>query len=398
LLSAQTKTGENICLGLDYKKEILLDLRRKEEFICPICGETVLLKLGDQRIFHFAHKQGGICRDIYDNESNYHLEGKRQLYQWLIRQKIPSMLEYYDRKIQQRPDIIFNHKGKKYALEYQCSTIPRTIFIKRTNSYLQNGYIPIWILSSSQINNQKKNIVALSNFQYLFLRATASGKFYIPAYCPEKQQFQMIVSITPYSIKNSFVHHAFSSIKKMNVNDFLEPKMNHPVDLSSWNKEIEKFNLNWGLHPNKQNQSFLHEIYLRNLNLFLLPPEIGLPVPHSLLFQTSPIIWQTYLYLDIISSKGPKDFITLRELNFFLKKRISRKDIVVRYLPQIEKVNPLLAVYDYLLLLEQMDIMTRKGDTTFQLKQTLSIPKSNREKEEAKLLFFQKYQRILSNK
>lgn len=61
MLTAQTKIGEKICLGLDYKKDTLLALRSKEEFFCPICGESVLLKLGDQRIFHFAHKQGELA-------------------------------------------------------------------------------------------------------------------------------------------------------------------------------------------------------------------------------------------------------------------------------------------------------------------------------------------------
>ncbi|MEH7500774.1 competence protein CoiA family protein [Neobacillus drentensis] len=397
MLTAQTKVGKNICLGLDYKKDTLLDLRSKEEFFCPICGERVLLKLGDQRIFHFAHKQGGTCRDFYENESNYHMEGKRQLYQWLIRQKIPAVLEYYDKEIQQRPDIMFMDNGKKYAIEYQCSSISESIFIKRTNSYLQNGYIPIWILSSSQIHYKKKNSVALSNFQYLFLRTNTSGKYYIPSYCPEKHQFHLVESILPYSIKNAFANHSIYPIKKIDLNDLLEPKMTDKISLSSWYREIEKFNLNWTLHPSNQHKSFLHDIYSRNLNIFLLPPEIGLPVPHSLILQTPPIIWQTYFYLDIFTSKNPNDFITLQEINFFLKRRISRQDIVVRNLPQLEQVNPLLAIIDYLLLLEQIGLITRKGETIFQLNRTISIPKSNREKEEAMDLFFQKYQRILSN-
>ncbi|MEH6904726.1 hypothetical protein CN481_07770 [Bacillus sp. AFS006103] len=398
MLTAQTNTGKSICLGFDYKKDALLDLRSKEEFYCPICGERVLLKLGDQRIFHFAHKQVGTCRNFYENESISHMEGKRQLYQWLVGQKIPAILEYYDREIQQRPDIIFHHNGKKYALEYQCSTISDSNFIKRTNSYLQKGYIPIWILASSQIHNKKKNIVALSNFQYLFLRTTSSGKFYIPAYCPEKQQFHLIDSIHPYSIKKAFAHHTFHPIMKMNVNDIVEPKVKLSFDSSSWTREIEKFILNWTIHPNKQHKAFLHEIYNKNLNPFLLPPEIGLPVSHSLLLQTPAIIWQTYLYMDFIAAKRPDDLISLHEINFHLQKRLSKKQIVVRNLPQLEPVNPLLAITDYLLLLEQLGILAKKGETTFQLKKAISIPKSNREREEAKLAFFQKYHRIQSIK
>ncbi|WP_026566146.1 competence protein CoiA [Bacillus sp. UNC41MFS5] len=398
MLTAQTKMGECICLGLDYKKDTLLELRSKEEFFCPICGESVLLKLGDQRIFHFAHKQSGVCRDFYENESIYHMEGKRQLYQWLVEQKVPSILEYYDKEIQQRPDIMFKFNGEKFALEYQCSTIPESILIKRTNSYLQNGYHPIWIISSNQIRTKRNNMVALSNFQYLFLRTTAAGKFYIPSYCPEKQQFHFIGSITPYSTRNAFAHHTFYPIRNMDMNDLLEPKINNQIDFSSWNNQIEKFLLNWTLHPSKQHHSFLHEIYNRNLNLFLLPTEIGLPIPHSLVIQTSPIIWQTYLFIDCIVNKYVGDLITLQELSFHFNKRIRRKEIVLRNLPQVTTGTSLSAILDYLLLLEQLGIITKMGETTFQLKRKIFIPRTNREKEEAKVLFFQKYQRFLSNR
>lgn len=390
--------GISICLGLDYKKADLLELRSKEELFCPICGEGVLLKLGDQRIFHFAHKRGGVCRDFFENETIYHMDGKRQLYQWLIKQKVPSILEYYDRDIQQRPDIMFKVHGIKYALEYQCSTIPESIFIKRTHSYLQNGYQPIWILASNQIRHRRNSMVTLSNFQYLFIRTTSAGKFYIPSYCPEKHQFQFVESITPYSIKNAFAHHSFYPINKMDLNGLLEPNINNPLDLPSWNREIEKLNLNWTLHPNKQHKSFLSEIYNRNMNLFLLPPEIGLPLPHSLVIQTAPIIWQTYLFMDIIAAKNIDDLITLQEIMVHLNKRIHRKDIVLRHLPQLETINPLGVFFEYLLILEQLGIITKKAGNIFQLKRKIIIPRSNREKEEAKVLFFQKYQQILLNR
>lgn len=396
MLTARTKTGKKISLGYDYKKETLLNLRKKEEFLCPICGESVLLKLGDLRIFHFAHKQGGTCRDFYESESVYHMEGKRQLYQWLIQQKIPSVLEYYDSEIQQRPDIMFKLNGKKYALEFQCSTLPEKVFIKRTRKYLDNNYIPLWILSSNHIHQKRKNIVALSNFHYLFLRTTTAGKFYIPSYCPDKHLFHFVESISSYSIKNAFAQHSFYPPSKMELDGLLEPQMFNQLNLSSWITEIEKFNLNWTLHPGQPQKIFLQEIYNRNLNLFLLPPEIGLPVPHSILIQTPPIIWQTYLFLDVLANKNPNDLITLQEIKVHFNKRMSRKNIIIRNLPQLEQFTPLMAEIEYLQQLEQLGIVTRRGDTNFHLQRKIIIPKSNREREEVKLHFFQNYYRLLS--
>ncbi len=395
MLTAQTKNGNKICLGYDFNKATLISLRKKEEFICPICGESVILKLGDQRVFHFAHKSGGNCREFYENETVYHMEGKRQLFQWLNRQKIPCILEYYDREIRQRPDILFTHHGKRYALEYQCSTLPEHVFIKRTETYLENDYIPLWIVSDSQMKQKRKNMVSLSNFVYLFLRSTSTGFFYIPFYCPEKRHFHFIDSITPLSVKNSFARQTFFPLDGVCVTDILEPKTNALPQLKYWNIELDKFLLNWLRHPSPKQKSILYEIYNHQLNIFLLPPEIGLPVSNALYIETPPLIWQTYLFLDILAAKRPGDFITLPEINKFLYKRTARKEIMIRHLPQLKKASPLSAVLGYLLLLEQLEIVTQKEENVFQLQRNIVIPASNREREEARITFYQKHMQIL---
>ncbi|WP_312471286.1 competence protein CoiA family protein [Neobacillus sp.] len=390
MLTAHTRSGKKINLGYNYKKETLLYFRSKEEFFCPICGESVSLKLGDQRIFHFAHKQSSSCREFYENETITHMEGKRQLYQWLIRQRIPSMLEFYDKEIGQRPDILFKFKEQKYALEYQCSSLPESVFIKRTKTYLQNEYHPLWILSSNHIHQKKRDIISLSNFHYLFLRATSSGNLYIPSYCPEKHLFQLVGSITSYSIKNAFAQTSQYPLNDLKIEGLLEPISEHHLNLSSWMSEIENFKLNLTLYPEKIQNPFLNEVYKKNLNLFLLPPEIGLPVPHSLTIQTAPIIWQTYLFLDVLAGKYPNDLITLQEIKAHFNKRIRRKDIIIRNLPQLVQVTPLLAEMEYLQHLVLFGILIRKGDTDFQVQRKITIPRSNREREEAKTLFYRR--------
>lgn len=396
MLTAITKTNKKVCLGYDYKKETLLTLRRKEEFFCPVCGDAVLLKLGDQRIFHFAHKNGGTCRDFYENESTYHMEGKRQLYQWLIHQKIPSVLEYYDREIQQRPDVMFKYNGKKYALEYQCSPIPDKVFCKRTESYLVNGYIPLWIMGSTHIQQKRSNFVSLSNFHYLFLRHTSDGTLYIPSYCSEKHLFHFLGHILSYSIKNAFVQRSLVPPNQINVNGLLNPKLNEQIQIDNWNTELEQIKYHLSLHPSPQQYPFLHELYNRNLNLLLLPLEIGLPVRHSSLIQTSPIIWQTYIFLDTLSKKQPQEAFHLQEVERNFQKRVARKDIIIRNLPQMERVTPFAAIIEYMLQLEKLEIVEQKDETIFQWKRNLIIPKSNREKEEMRGTFYQKYHRSFS--
>ncbi|PLS02921.1 competence protein CoiA [Neobacillus cucumis] len=387
MLTAITKTGKKICLGYDYSKETLLLLRNKEEFVCPVCKEKVVLKLGDQRIFHFAHHQGSQCGEIYENETYEHLEGKRQLFQWLIKQEISSILEFYDPTIQQRPDIMFQYKGQRYALEYQCSLLPDKIFSKRTSVYLENSYIPLWVMSSKHLHQKRKDLISLSNFQYSFLRSSPAGRLYIPAYCSENRHFQIVDSITSFSIKNSFVHLSSFPLQTIQLDSILDPMKNHPPSLNSWNKEMDKFIFNWALHPHTQHKLFFQEVYNRGLNLFLLPPEIGLPVEHSVLIQTPPFIWQTYLFLDVLAKKTPFDLITIKEVNDSLQKRIQNKQIILRNLPQLKNIQPITALLEYLQLLIKLDILTRKSDRGFILQKPIKIPRSNSEREEDKKNF-----------
>jgi len=397
LLTALTKTGKMLCLGLNYRKETLMILRDKEEFICPICQETVILKLGDHRIFHFAHKQDSNCREFYERETYEHLEGKRQIFQWLTQQNIPCVLEYYDRTIQQRPDIMFKYKGQRFALEFQCSSLPDNVFRKRTSTYLENGYTPLWVMSSRHLHQRRNDLISLSDFHYSFLRSSSNGKLYIPAYCPKKQLFQLVESITPFSIKNSFAHLSGLSIQTAELTTILEPKNDHCVSQESWIREMEKYIFNWALHPKTEYRPFLQEVYNQGLNTFLLPPEIGLPVTHSVLIQTPPFIWQTYLFIDVLANKNPRELISLRDINSSYQKRVNRKQIILRDLPQIHNLNPIYAMIEYLQVLEKLNYLRKKGDMIFEVQKKILIPRSNREREEAKGIFLDQNKNIIFN-
>jgi competence protein CoiA len=390
LLTALTKSGKKISLGYNYKKETLLYLRGLEEFLCPVCGECVTLKLGDQRIFHFSHRQGTECRDFYENESFYHMEGKRQLYQWLLHQKIPSELEYYDKEIQQRPDIMFHFKGRKFALEYQCSAIPKKIFLKRTEAYKESGYTPIWILGNKLLHQKKRNIVSLSNFHFWFIRSATEGNYVLPTFDPEKKIFYLLESIYPYSAKNSFVDHSIFNPHNLKLEHLLSPINIKQINLSQWYHELDYSFLNWSLHPSALQHSFLQEIYQQNLNPYLLPLEIGLPLQSSLFIQTSPIIWQTYFYLDILAGRKPGDVFTVFEMERGLTKRIERKQVIPRELPQFSESPPITSTLGYVNELIKLGYITQLKDEVFQINHCLQFPKTNREKEELRSSFLKK--------
>ncbi|SDN14805.1 competence protein CoiA [Bacillus sp. OK048] len=395
MLTARTKSGTIFSLSNKYEKENLLILRNHEKFFCPVCGEAVSLKLGNQRIYHFAHRSGTVCSDFHESESLYHIKGKLQLFRWLQIQGIPAELEYYDSVIGQRPDIMFDFGGNRYALEYQCSPIPEEVFIKRTESYIQHHYIPLWILGSKHVKAKRSNVFSLSNFNYFFLRKITNRQLVLPSYCPEEKRFHILCSIQPFSIKNATANHQQFSIHKTGIEEILEPRVFNSFNYPKWANEMEKFTINWSLHPSPDVNRFLREIYHHNLNLYLLPPEIGLPVSHSLLIQTPPIIWQTYLYLDVFQNKSPRSLIDLKGVEKAFNKRAKLNELFLRKLPQLPNETPFIAVREYFQLLERLGIIIKRGESMYQVQKGFIIPTSNREKEEGKHEFYQKNRTIL---
>jgi competence protein CoiA len=388
LLTAITKTGKKLSLGYEYKKETLLYLRTREEFFCPVCGEKLTLKLGDKRIFHFAHQKGGSCRDFFENETEYHMKGKLQLYQWLKYQKISAELEYYDKEIRQRPDILFFCHGKKFALEYQCSIIPEEVFTKRTETYLQHGYTPIWILGGNHFKPPYHGTVSLTNFHYLFLRRTRDDHFYIPYYFSDQKILQLLYSIFPFSTKNAKAKASFLSLHKINLSNLVEPKVNIQLNIKAWKQKLESYQMNWATYPSPRQKNFLNELYNQRMNLFLLPPEIGLPVAHSWQIQTPAFIWQTYLYLDIFSKRHPGDFISLKEVEKSFRKRIMMGQIQIRNTPQETSSHPFQAVMEYIRTLIKCGVLKDESSNQIKLRQKIKIPLTNREKEEMTQRFF----------
>jgi competence protein CoiA len=391
MLMAKTKSGTMFCLGDSLEKEKLVMLRKTEEFFCPVCGEKVMMKLGDRKVFHFSHLKDGTCREFFENETEYHMEGKLKLYQWLRNQKIPAILEFYDREIKQRPDILFRYNNEKYALEFQCSTVSEEVFKKRTESYLTHGYTPLWILGGKHLKDQS----SITGFQYLFLRQSGDGKLYIPSFSPDQNTLQILSSLFPYSSKNALLQKSIISLEKGKLLDLIHPSIGTMLSMDRWKKSNEQYKSHWSFYPSEQQRKFLLEIYNHQLNLFLLPPEIGLPVCHGLIVQTPPFIWQSYYYMDLLQNKSRGDLLSIQQMKASFNKRVAKKQIVLRNFPQIEKLNPLLAYYEYSCLLERLGVLVKKTTHFFQIQKPIFIPQTNREKEERTLEFFRQNPRIL---
>jgi len=139
------KVGENIinCYDGNYNKEELKKWSNKKILICPVCEKPYEYCHGKIKSPYFRHKDKNACESIYSEpESEEHIKGKRDLFEWIKRQEGVSdvVLEGWIPETKQRPDILF---------EYQCSTISSEYY-ERHNLYKTAGISDIWICGTEK--------------------------------------------------------------------------------------------------------------------------------------------------------------------------------------------------------------------------------------------------------
>ncbi|KON89417.1 hypothetical protein AF332_23110 [Sporosarcina globispora] len=362
MLAASTEKGDRIILLGSHSKQALKQYRERHIFYCPECKEEVIMKIGNKRIPHFSHKKGSECPESYESETEYHIKGKLLLYQWLKTKGLNPILEPFFPEISQRPDIGVHYKGVNYALEYQCSVISEEVFKKRSEAYLQSGIIPIWILAGKNIKRIGQTKIALSGFQYLFLRQTASGNWVIPSFCPVTKSFINVHQIQPLTVRNAYAHYDVKTFFHADVNVLFDPYLENYINIREWKNEIRKIKNFLAQNSGAYKDNFLQYLYSSSLAPAFLPPEIGLPVRHSPFIETAPLQWQSYLYLDVISREG---LFSLTRIIAAFRRRVKNNDIKIRSIPLIPIGSEDLAIKEYLDLLINLNIVKKAGDGLF---------------------------------
>lgn len=193
------KLGNEIinCYDGTHNKEQLKKWASKKILLCPAYGKPYEYCHGKVKTPYFRHMDKTECEDKFsESETEEHINGKRDLYEWIKKQVgvTNAVLEGWIPETKQRPDIMFEYKGKKYVIEYQCSPIA-TEYIERHELYKASGIIDIWICGTEkylQKNMRQKYLQDMSNgfysyrdknfisldYHYYFGRTTLRKKLY----------------------------------------------------------------------------------------------------------------------------------------------------------------------------------------------------------------------------
>ncbi|WP_214793996.1 MULTISPECIES: competence protein CoiA family protein [unclassified Exiguobacterium] len=172
--------GQNITLSvlLDGKREIreLKKSSSKGAFRCPYCNETLVIKSGDKRKYHFSHKKSKSCelsivatesdkyQDQIKRESKQHSVIKNFIHDELkVQQKLNKELEVeYGfvakalEKWRYYPDIIVKNVDKEIAITVLTNVTQNrdeklaSQIIKRNTYFKEKGLIPIWFIENTE--------------------------------------------------------------------------------------------------------------------------------------------------------------------------------------------------------------------------------------------------------
>jgi competence protein CoiA len=356
-------------------------LRKYKKFFCPICRQEVVMKIGNQRIPHFAHKKESNCSVNLERESHIHLLGKKQLFDWFNHQKIPVQIEPYLSLIRQRPDLLVQWEGNQYTIEFQCSKLEQQLFMERTKSYQKHRISPIWIAGAAHLTKLSAGRFHMNEFQWLFLQSLFQNQDPIMIYyCPETSRFHILSNLFPASPKEIFASHSSFNLKEVTFPELISYSFTNwrfPIEL--WLQQKKKKRWQLSIYPQKQTKILLQHLYLHRISPSCFPAEAGIPVKSMYWLKTSPFIWQLWLLLDVIDPVPIGHIIHFQDGYHCLLRKIQKGVIKKRTLPLIKDSHFSFAVMEYFQMLSKLGILKRTGSQTFEKRKKIDIPMSMEE-------------------
>ncbi|SED73817.1 Competence protein CoiA-like family protein [Rhizobiales bacterium GAS191] len=117
-------------------------------FVCPGCGDPVILKKGEIVVHHFAHYPGSVC-EYGTGETLAHMTAKFEMAASLRRRGWHTEVEYVppgnpNRRIDviTWPPKLFN---RGFVFEFQNTSISAKEMFQRADDYAALGYVQSWI-------------------------------------------------------------------------------------------------------------------------------------------------------------------------------------------------------------------------------------------------------------
>jgi len=361
MLQAKMSNGKLIVVAELTRTERTQIRKNKTKFYCPACDQEVIVKAGSKVIPHFAHRSSKECSRGAGGEGEYHHRGKLLLYRWLKSQGLQVTLEQYIQEIEQRPDLYLRIHDKKIAIEYQCAKISVEEIHQRNAGYHEAGITPIWILGESLMKRKSPYHFQFDQMTlqlvHQFTSVSPTSLYY---FCPYTLQMIRLNDLYLIQPNRGIVRLKTDRLNQLTFKDlfqydgFLKPAL-----FNLWKKEKKAFRLRHRRQAYGVQLSWLQWLYLKQTHIEHLPSMIHLPISSQHCMKTPVWNWQSRLCLDIISPLQKGSSFTLKRCEILLRNHIHPST----YYSLIHETNH--PIEEYLLLLEQLEIIKKKNDTEY---------------------------------
>lgn len=322
---------------------------------CPGCLQPVFLKRGPKVTAHFSHYSNTACNTFSEGETEEHLQGKKQLFEWfqLSGQKIE--LEAYLPELKQRPDLLWRTaKGEKIAIEFQCSHLSFKRMKERTEGYLKNSYQVIWIVGKSYHISKR-----FASFQKQFVTKIQDGPICYMQYNVNKKELEILYHIHTHERRIRYVkatlttsNQAFTSMKS-----FVYPLNKKPLTFSKINYlNTHKQLLQLSYYHTAKARRFFKVIYMDKEDVLSLPVELYWNVSYEWMVDMYSFEWK-YLFLKWIESFPLNRIITLRMLKKWVDQNEKRGRLLFHSFPMLERKEKTRPFIEFLNLLTKSGVV-----------------------------------------
>ncbi|MER3125724.1 competence protein CoiA family protein [Bacillus pumilus] len=353
--------GKLIRITHHLSKKRLEHVRTTCKFYCPECREEVQLKLGEHRVFHFAHKQLTAC-PFARGETAYHQAGKEAILSWLERLGHKPVLESYVSKIQQRPDVTVSIGDTSYAIEYQCSNISRQELRNRTAGLREAGLFPIWVIGANRLKRISAQLFSFSSIHWGMLRESQNKSLIF--YCPLQNRFIQLAQFLvfqPTKVCAAMTVRPPSAYGGLSA--LLSPPLSKRMLHKQWLRCIQQFRERPPRILSNESKRLRDVFYEHHQTAFpFLPTELFIPLQEAYIFTSPVYVWQGCLFDWIIRKKGNRP-VTIQLLMKEIKRCVKMKEIKLRY-SDVSKgeMKKVMTAYVNALVRQGFLHMTKKGN------------------------------------
>lgn len=262
-----------IALNKNKERVHISNIHDNENYYCPICSESLIIRKGNTNAHHFAHKNNSDCV----NRDGWHYDMSDWHYDWQNQFPVDNQ------------EIVFKNNGKIHradvfinstVIEFQHSPITESEFNDRNIFYKDLGYKVVWIFDAIERDieylsdsNKGERVISWKN-PIRFLKKIDCNNTYLEVYLQTKEgiwyrqpNYKEIKEFKKLKIENNIIKISDNSFDGLNTfisDDFYSDVeiIDNYYDLKIQNKERYPYKHKPNIH------GLSDEIYNYNIDSF----------------------------------------------------------------------------------------------------------------------------------